>query len=317
MGKGNAAVKQWMSRPERFADLFNGIIFQGAQVVLPEELEPAEGETDILLADKAKKVQEIHRYRDIVMRWEKGAILTMLACENQEKVHYAMTVRNMLYDSLSYTSQIQQLWKSCAEEEKGNISASEFLSRFGKEDKLIPVITLVFYYDVEKWDGSVDLYGMLRWSESEEYNKILQKYIPNYQINLVDAGNLRCLERFQTDLQEILGMLQCRRDKEKLLSYMRDNGSYFRNVDEETYHVIREFLHSEKILKKQIKHKQGKETVDMCKALEDLYNDGIMQGTIETLKEVGLPKPDVIERIMQKFDISTEKAEQEVEKYWK
>ena len=111
MGKGNAAVREWMSNPIRFSDLYNGIVFQGKQVVLPEELEPAEGETDILLEDKKQKVQEIHRYRDIVMRWKKGALLVLLACENQEKVHYAMAVRNMLYDSLSYVCQIQQLWK--------------------------------------------------------------------------------------------------------------------------------------------------------------------------------------------------------------
>ena len=34
MGKGNAAVKQWMSNKARFADLFNGIIFRGEQVEL-------------------------------------------------------------------------------------------------------------------------------------------------------------------------------------------------------------------------------------------------------------------------------------------
>lgn len=35
MGKGNAAVKQWLGNPRRFADLFNGIVFQGKQVILP------------------------------------------------------------------------------------------------------------------------------------------------------------------------------------------------------------------------------------------------------------------------------------------
>ena len=161
MGKGNAAVREWMSNPVRFSDLYNGIVFQGKQVVLPEELEPAEGETDILLEDKKQKVQEIHRYRDIVMRWKKGALLVLLACENQEKVHYAMAVRNMLYDSLSYVGQIQQLWKEREKEEKQKMTAPEYLSKWKKDDRLVPVITLVFYYDTEQWDGSTDLYGML------------------------------------------------------------------------------------------------------------------------------------------------------------
>lgn len=34
-----------------------------------------------------------------------------------------------------------------------------------------------------------------------------------------------------------------------MLEYVQNKEKYFRNVDEETYYVIREFLHSEKVLK--------------------------------------------------------------------
>ena len=322
MGKGNAAVREWMSNPVRFSDLYNGIVFRGKQVVLPEELESAEGETDILLEDKEQKVQEIHRYRDIVMRWKKGALLVLLACENQEKVHYAMTVRNMLYDSLSYAGQIQQLWKEREKEEKQKMTAPEFLSKWKKDDRLVPVITLVFYYDTEQWDGSTDLHGMLQWGEGNQ--ELLREYVPNYRINLVDAGNLEHLERFQSDLQEILGMLKCRGNKKELLDYMNKREEYFRNVDEETYQVMREFLHSEKMLKENVERIEGKETVDMCKALDELYNDGIEQGiergmirgTIETMKEFNISMEEAIERISKKFEITKEQAKEEVEKYW-
>ena len=336
MGKGNAAVREWMSNPVRFSDLYNGIVFRGKQVVLPEELESAEGETDILLEDKEQKVQEIHRYRDIVMRWKKGALLVLLACENQEKVHYAMTVRNMLYDSLSYAGQIQQLWKEREKEEKQKMTAPEFLSKWKKDDRLVPVITLVFYYDTEQWDGSTDLHGMLQWGEGEENQKLLREYVPNYRINLVDAGNQEHLERFQSDLQEILGMLKCRGNKKELLDYMNKREEYFRNVDEETYQVMREFLHSEKMLKENVERIEGKETVDMCKALDELYNDGIelgreqgieqgrkqgiecgmIRGTIETMKEFNISMEEAIERISKKFEITKEQAKEEVGKYW-
>lgn len=98
MGKENAAVRQWMKDRNRFADLYNGYVFGGHQVICPEELEPADSEADILLADKDGKTREVQRHRDIVMRWTKGALLAILACENQAKVHYAMPVRNMLYE---------------------------------------------------------------------------------------------------------------------------------------------------------------------------------------------------------------------------
>ena len=92
-------------------------------------------------------------------------------------------------------------------------------------------------------------------------------------------------QRLQTDLQEIFGMIQCKESKEKLIEYLRKKESYFRNVDEETYQAIREFLHSEKILKSEIKKEEGKQTVDMCKALEDLYNDGIERGMEQGIEQ--------------------------------
>ena len=158
---------------------------------------------------------------------------------------------------------------------------------------------------------------MLRWSEDEKKNAVLKEYVPNYRINLIDAGNLEHLERFKSDLQEVLGMIQCRGDKENLLKYINDIKEYFQNVDEETYYVIREFLHSERMLKENIEKSQGKGTVDMCKALEDLYNEGIVKGVVETLYDCGIEKDVAIQKVMQKFEIPREQAEKDVESYWR
>ena len=200
-----------------------------------------------------------------------------------------------------------------------------FLSQFRKADKLVPVITLVFYYHPDAWDGSLDLHGILRWSDDEAKNKILQKYVSNYRINLVDAGNIKDLENFHTDLQEIFGMLQCRQDKAQLLNYVKSKEQYFRHLDEETYQVLQEFLQSERILKQEIKKEEGEEQIDMCKALEDLYQDGIEQGiesgiergAVETYQEMGVSKEEVVERIQNRFSLLTKEAEAVVEKYWK
>ena len=59
----------------------------------------------------------------------------------------------------------------------------------------------------------------------------------------------------------------------------------------------------------------------MCKALEDLYQDGIEcgieQGAVEVYQEVGFSKEETIERVQKKFSCAVEKAEAVVEKYWK
>ena len=106
MGKSNIAIKQFFRDKERFADLFNGYVFQGEQIVKPEDLEEKDSESSIIIQSKNSTSKGVQKYRDIAMHWKKGAALTILAIENQDKVHYAMPVRTMLYDGLSYADQI-------------------------------------------------------------------------------------------------------------------------------------------------------------------------------------------------------------------
>ena len=122
-----------------------------------EKLELEKKEIKELIRDKEGKLNNIERNRDIVMKWKDGINLVIFACENQENIHYAMPVRTMLYDGLSYTEQIRQLRK---DNEFSN--SDEFLSGMRKEDKLIPIFTLIFYYGDKAWDGSEDIYGLLK-----------------------------------------------------------------------------------------------------------------------------------------------------------
>lgn len=59
MGKSNAAVKNWISVKEGFADFYNGTVFDGRQVVRAEELQEISGESDLILRDKDGKVWEL------------------------------------------------------------------------------------------------------------------------------------------------------------------------------------------------------------------------------------------------------------------
>ena len=70
MGKSNIAVKTWLKNKKRFADLYNGVVFRGEQVILPEELEEVDSESSIIMRDSLQKEKGIQRYRDIVMRWK-------------------------------------------------------------------------------------------------------------------------------------------------------------------------------------------------------------------------------------------------------
>lgn len=233
------------------------------------------------------------------MRWNGKLNLAVLAVETQDKIHYAMPVRNMVYDGLDYAEQVRKVQK----EHKGKYTISEeFLSGFNKEDKIYPVITLVFYYDTKKWDAAKDLYDMMGLEDEIKKHPLLKQYIPNYHINLVDAGRIEEGKQFRTDLHEVLGMLRYRGDKEGLQKYMSDHEPYFSNLDKDSYYAIGSFLQSKRLLKKiEENNRKGKEMrLDMCKALEELYADGIEQGKRDTainLKKMGMTVDQIAQAV--------------------
>ena len=55
MGKKDNAIVPFLKVKERFCDLFNGTMFQGRQVVLPEELELKDSVQTAMLQDKYRK----------------------------------------------------------------------------------------------------------------------------------------------------------------------------------------------------------------------------------------------------------------------
>ena len=122
-------------------------------------------------------VGTVERFRDVVKMWTDNAMYVVLGLENQMRVHYAMPVRTMMYDAMNYSGQIK---RKGVDVRNKNASSSEYLSGFGKEDKIYPVVTLVLYYSDEKWDGPTSLYDMMNISEE------IKPLVPDYKINLVN-----------------------------------------------------------------------------------------------------------------------------------
>ena len=51
MGKADVILKQWLRNKVRFADLFNAVVFNGEQVIKPEELEELNCESGIVISN--------------------------------------------------------------------------------------------------------------------------------------------------------------------------------------------------------------------------------------------------------------------------
>ena len=197
----------------------------------------------------------------------------------------------MLYDGMDYETQIRNNWERFTEGQRQakktgqtleHLTAGEYLSRFRRTDRLTPIISLVFYYGSEPWDGPVDLYDMFRLEGTEKEKAILEKYLPNYRINLVDAERLEETERFSEDLQVILTMLKYRKDKDGLRNYVNENKQFFQKVDHETSQAMKAFLN--------MKHIPGEtenkeEAINMCEAIQEMYDDGVRDGMQQGIQQ--------------------------------
>ena len=85
---------------------------------------------------------------------------------------------------------------------------------------------------------------------------------------------------FQTDLQYVLNMIKYREKKEKILEYVEENKSYFQHMNVDSYRALGVFLNSEKWLaENNIFEREG--GTDMCKALEEIFEDGKKKGIEE------------------------------------
>ncbi len=169
MGRADVYESDYLENAEVFADLVNGVLYQGKAVVKPQELEEQDGELRSLFYDDVKKA-----VRDKVKLW-RGTVLAVLVVENQTKVDYRMVTRAMLSESMAYDKQWKEFRvknraaKSLMTEEmknnitdRGMLTEDEFISGMRKKDRFIPVITIVVYFGKEKpWDGAKTLYELL------------------------------------------------------------------------------------------------------------------------------------------------------------
>ena len=226
------------------------------------------------------------------------AELAVLALENQGKIHYAMPVRGMLYDALAYTDQMRLVWEQLSAEERKSVDENEFFSRFRKKDKLCPVITIIFYYGEDKWDGATQLYELFG-VEDEGLIHILQKYVSNYRLNLIEVNRIEDVTKYKSDLQMMFHMLEYRKDKRRLLEYTKEHREYFEHVDYESLQAMAVLLNTEKLFL-QTNERKGAER-NMCQALEEYYQDGVQEG-IEKGIEKGIEqgKKSIISNMLKK-----------------
>ena len=233
MGAIDTEAKAYLSSPDKVADAFNYWVYGGRDIIKPEELQPMDT-TAIALPYGNDAKKPIQKIRDVLKLYtamrDEQAYYLMLGIEIQTETHYALPVRNMLYDAMSYAQQVSDI---AAEHRKNKdkMTGEEFLSGLKKEDRLMPVITLVISLSTEKWDGPLTLHEML----SVE-NKELLAFVPNYRLNLLAPNKIEDFGQFRTELGVLFECIKHKQDSN--MDWM-EGKEHFRHVKRNTASLIK------------------------------------------------------------------------------
>ena len=312
MGVMDTEGKQYLSNPVFFADAFNYLLYDGEQVIKPEELQELDT-TELTVPYGNNARVPVQKYRDLLKLWnammDENAIYVILGAELQDKVHYGMPVKDGLYDMLGYSKQIAEIKRAYRKEaatDEGEITvengvlkikltSEEFLSGMRKDDKLIPIITAVVYFGEEPWDGPRSLFEMLDVRDQRLY-----RFLSDYKLNLISPADMEDaeFEKFYT----FLGLAM------KVIKHQSDDADQVimatghQKIDRETA----EFLNRAVNLKLEYDEESG--GVDMCKAMEKKEKRDKIIGAIEIMQTMGMSDNDIVKKIIETFHVTKEYA---------
>ena len=271
----DVTAKKCLSVNERYADLLNALLFGGEQRITADDLQEMDSQ-HWSIQEKKSKYRQL--YRDMIKKVAFGVNFSLIGIENQKLVHYLMPLRTMEYDTASYRRQASAIAKVARD--MPNLSDTEFISGFRKEDRLHPCITIVLYYG-DEWDGAKSLHELLDFRDIPE---ALHRYVNDYKVHIFDIMKLDT-STFRTDLKQIFDFLQCTKNRDRLKELV-ESDSVYQELDEDVYDMIVAYTKANKFIS--IKNKYEKEgKIDMCQALNELLEDsrmiGIEQGTEQVL----------------------------------
>ena len=242
MGEKDITEKILEDYNDVFADIINGLLFDGVQEIKPEALE----NTNVHAQYKAEddKVHELER--DIAKYWKEEKVeLAICGIENQSTVEKNMPFRIIGYDGSAYRNQLQQARR-----------------------KMLPVVTIVLYFGTDRhWNSRKKI------KELMEVPQCLDSYVNDYQMHVFEVAWLteEQISHFRSDFKVVANFFV---QKRKNRDYIPDDPTEIKYVDEvlKLLNVMTGDKRYEKIFQK----KKGVRS--MCDVAERLEKMGIVKG---------------------------------------
>ena len=241
MKEKDISEKNLLSYNDVFADIVNGTMFEGKDIVKSDEL------TDANTVTQFKDDRKVHReqVRDIAKLWKKNKmVFSFIGIENQTAPDKDMILRVISYDGATYKSQYGNKY-------------------------IYPVFTIVIYWGKAEWKVPTSIKDRIDCPEE------LKAMVTDYKFKLLDMGRLTDeeIERYKSDFSFIAGVMAKK-------SRYRPDKKEIRHP-EEVLDLLDKVMGDERFRKFkgeiQAAKKEGRK-VDMCEFLDEIENRGLRRG---------------------------------------
>ena len=226
-----------------FADIVNGLLFKGKQVIQEYALTDAQP-FSMYKADGTIHEQE----RDVTKYWNKTSEgvcvrIAFLGLENQSKYEKRMPLRVIGYDGTAYRAQLQ-------------------------EDNCYPVITLVLYFGNDRWGKNLSLYDVIAVPE------VFRPFVNDYKINVFEIAHLpeEAIDYFHSDFKIVVDYFVHKRTNP---DYRPSDPIAFKHVDE-VLKMLAALTHDDRYIESL--EGEGGKPKNMCEVLDRVEARGEARG---------------------------------------
>ena len=281
------AAKNFFSDPKIFSEFVNLSLFNGEERIKAEDLREIDPvNSTVFTKNKSLEVLVDNLYDSTVKESDEN-VYAIIGLESQAYSDKHMVIRAGIASLLIYDNQI-------ANTKEG--------------EKLKPVYIIVFNILDRKWSNATDLRKLL----SKEAIKVFGYPLVNAGYYVLDPHELKGekINKISKPLKLVLNIIKNQGDKKELLSYINSEEA-FKNLDYKTAKLL------ETIMKVDIPNDGG---YNMCKAIEDIKNDGkregLLEGEVKTLYELTRDGIITKETAASKLNITVGKFEKDMKAYF-
>lgn len=273
MGQKDITEKVLEEHNDVFADIINGLLFDGNQEVKPEALE----NTTVHAQYEAEDDQIHELERDITKYWKEEEVeLAICGIENQSTIEKNMPFRVIGYDGMAYRGQLQE-----------------------KRKKVLPVVTVVLYFGTERhWNSKKNIKSLM------EIPVHLDKFVNDYQMHVFEVAWLteEQISHFHSDFRIVANFFA---NKRKNKDYIPDDPTEIKYVDEVL--KLLQVMTGDKRYK-EIFSKKKEGVRSMCDVAERLEKMGWEKGIQQGIEQGNIQKSVKIYRNLLKRGFGEEEA---------